>query len=194
VRRDAAGLGLALLGTALTLRAASNLEAARLVGIGAGRRAIDIQKTIDIAAPVGRVAEVWSDFERLPTFLSRVREVRRTRVPEQWHWTVLGPADAPLQFDAIVTEFIPDAVIAWKTTRSSAIRHAGLVRFEPASGGGTRVTVRMSYNPPAGALGHSAASLVGADLKALLDEELLRMKSFIETGKAPHDAAGGDGG
>jgi uncharacterized membrane protein len=189
VRRDATGLGLALLGTAVTLRAASNLEAARLVGIGAGRRAIDIHKTMDIAAPVARVAEVWSGFERFPEFLSRVTEVRRTRAPHQWHWTILGPAGVPLQFDAIVTEFIPDAAIAWRTTRSSAIRHAGLVRFDPAPGGSTRVTVRMSYHPPGGAIGHSAAALVGADLKQLLDEELLRMKTYIETGRPPHDAA-----
>ncbi|MGH8626155.1 MAG: hypothetical protein ACREYC_13115 [Gammaproteobacteria bacterium] len=47
----------------------------------------------------------------------------------------------------------------------------------------------MSYNPPAGALGHVVAKIFGADPKTVLDEDLLRMKTFLETGKAAHDAA-----
>ena len=47
----------------------------------------------------------------------------------------------------------------------------------------------MSYNPPAGAIGHLVAMLFGADPKKEMDEDLMRMKSFIETGQAPHDAA-----
>jgi uncharacterized membrane protein len=47
----------------------------------------------------------------------------------------------------------------------------------------------MSYNPPAGVVGHAVASLFGRDPKQDLDADLMRMKSFIETGVAPHDAA-----
>jgi uncharacterized membrane protein len=47
----------------------------------------------------------------------------------------------------------------------------------------------MSYNPPAGAIGLSLAALFGSDPKALMDDDLVRMKTMIETGKAPHDAA-----
>jgi uncharacterized membrane protein len=47
----------------------------------------------------------------------------------------------------------------------------------------------MSYSPPAGVLGHVVAKLFGADPKTELDEDLLRMKTFLETGKAPCDAA-----
>jgi uncharacterized membrane protein len=47
----------------------------------------------------------------------------------------------------------------------------------------------MSYNPPAGAIGHLVAVMFGADPKREMDEDLKRMKGFIETGQAPHDAA-----
>jgi uncharacterized membrane protein len=62
------------------------------------------------------------------------------------------------------------------------------VHFEP-SGSGTRVTVHMEYSPPAGALGHALASLFNGNPKRQMDEDLMRMKEFIETGVPPHDAA-----
>jgi uncharacterized membrane protein len=69
------------------------------------------------------------------------------------------------------------------------VEHAGIVHFE-SEGNATRVQIRFSYNPPAGALGHSIAGLIGVDPKRAFDEDLLRMKSFVETGIRPHDAAG----
>jgi uncharacterized membrane protein len=68
------------------------------------------------------------------------------------------------------------------------VQHAGLVRFDPEKRG-TRVHIRMSYNPPAGATGHAVAVALGADPRRQMDGDLLRMKTLIETGKAPHDAA-----
>lgn len=56
------------------------------------------------------------------------------------------------------------------------------MRFEPADGG-TRVLVRMSYNPPAGALGHAVAMLFGADPEQAMTEDLVRFKSLLEEGK-----------
>ena len=47
----------------------------------------------------------------------------------------------------------------------------------------------MSYNPPAGALGHAVAELFGADPKHEMDDDLMRMKSFIETGGNPRRGA-----
>jgi hypothetical protein len=56
-------------------------------------------------------------------------------------------------------------------------------------GRGTRLDIKMSYSPAAGVFGHVVAKLFGADPKTELDEDLLRMKIFLETGKAPRDAA-----
>jgi uncharacterized membrane protein len=47
----------------------------------------------------------------------------------------------------------------------------------------------MSYHPPAGAAGHAVPMLFGADPKSEMTADLMRMKSFIETGRQPHDAA-----
>ena len=79
-------------------------------------------------------------------------------------------------------------LLAWRTTPSAPIQHAGVLRFEPVNGG-TRVDVHMSYRPPAGVLGHAVAAFFGADPKSELDQELLRLKSFLETRKTHRDAA-----
>jgi uncharacterized membrane protein len=47
----------------------------------------------------------------------------------------------------------------------------------------------MSYTPPAGVVGHAVAKLLGSDPKSQLDQDLMRLKSTLETGKAPRDAA-----
>ncbi len=180
--------GLAVAGAGLLARAVTNLPMKRVVGIGAGRRAVDVQKTMVIDAPVVRVFEVWSAYENFPRFMSNVREVRDLGDGRS-HWTVSGPAGTAVGWDAVITERVPNQVLAWKTIPGAPVEHAGIVRFAP-EGDGCRVTVRLSYNPPAGAVGHAVASLFGADPRRQIDDDLQRMKSFVETGEAPPDAAG----
>lgn len=190
VRRDLPGVLAALAGVGLVARAAINLPVARLSGIGSQQRAVDVQKTITINAPVGEVYAFWSSYENLPRFMSRVLEVRESdRRPRQSHWKVAGPAGTPVVFDAEITRAIPNQMIAWKTLPGASVAHSGIVRFDPQVDGATRVHIRMSYTPPAGWLGHGLATAFGVDPKSSLDEDLLRMKTLIETGHAPHDAA-----
>jgi uncharacterized membrane protein len=150
-----------------------------------------VQKTITINAPVGEVYAFWSQYENFPKFMSRVLEVRpSTRQPRLSHWKVSGPAGAPVSFDAELTLAVPNELLAWRSVPGSLVAHAGVVRFEPLPGQ-TRVHLRMSYNPPAGWLGHGFARAFGVDPKSSLDADLARMKTLIETGHAPHDAAAG---
>ena len=87
----------------------------------------------------------------------------------------------------MTTEAIPNEVIAWKSVEGSAVENSGRVYFRRDERGGTLIEVRMSYNPPAGALGHTVASLLGVDPESAMDEDLLRLKSLLEEGKATAD-------
>jgi uncharacterized membrane protein len=189
-RRDWPGAIAALLGVGLVTRGVTNEPLNRLVGIGSDRRAVDVQKTITINAPVGDVYAFWSGYENFPRFLSRVLEVTSSdKRPGQSHWKVAGPAGAPVEFDAEITRAIPNRLLAWRTLEGSPVAHAGIVRFDPEPDGRTRVHIRMSYNPPAGWLGHGMATAFGADPKNSMDADLVRMQTLIETGRLPHDAA-----
>jgi uncharacterized membrane protein len=105
------------------------------------------------------------------------------------HWKVAGPGNIPIEWDAEITKVVPDKMIAWKSVKGSSFAHAGYVLFEPNDDGSTEITVRLSYNPPVGAAGHAIAAALGADPKSEMDADLMRMKSMLETGALPHDAA-----
>ena len=182
------GTAVAGLGTAILARALTNMELKRLIGIGAGRRAIDFQKIINVAAPVEKVFSFWSDYQNFPRFMSNVREVQQTG-NDTSRWVVSGPAGVPVGWSAIVTNYVPNRSIGWKTTSGSPIAHAGLVRFDSNPDGTTRIDIRLTYNPVAGGLGHLVASLFGAEPKSEIDSDLVRMKTIIEDGAPPHDAA-----
>lgn len=175
-------------GLGIVARSVTNMPVKRIVGVGAGPRVVDIQKTINIAAPVEKVFEFWSNLQNFPKFMANVREVHVTG-ENRSHWVVAGPAGVPVEWDAEITERIPNKLIAWKTVPGSTVEHAGMVRFDSNPDGTARVDIRMSYNPPAGAIGHVVAALFGADPKSEMDADLNRMKTLIETGIRPHDAA-----
>jgi uncharacterized membrane protein len=86
-----------------------------------------------------------------------------------------------------MTKLEPNRVIAWKSEPDTAAGNAGIVRFDPVEKGGTRVTVRLSYNPPAGAIGHAIATLFNRNPKQAMDEDLVRLKSLVEMGKTRSD-------
>jgi uncharacterized membrane protein len=185
---NALGTAVATLGTAILTRALTNMEFRRLTGIGAGCEAVTVHKIINITAPVEEVFAFWSNYENFPRFMSNVRDVKDIG-EKQSRWTVAGPAGTSVQWNATVINYVPNELLAWKTMPDSAVQHAGIVRFSPNPDGTTRVDIRMSYNPAAGALGHAVASLFGADAKSEIEQDLVRMKTMIETGRLPHDAA-----
>jgi uncharacterized membrane protein len=55
--------------------------------------------------------------------------------------------------------------------------------FDKEPDGSTRVGIRLCYAPPVGVLGHAVASLFGADPKREMDDDMVRFKSLMESGK-----------
>jgi len=182
-RRDKAGTLACFTGAGFILRAATTHDT-RPAGASAGRRAIEIEKTIQIAAPVSKVFDFWTRLDTFPFFMKNVLELRRANVEGQYHWRIGGSGREPIEFDAVSTRFEPNRVVAWKTLEGSPVRHAGVVNFEPDGTGGTRVLIQFSCNQPGGAVGQAIAALLGDDPKAKIDEDLARMKTAIETGQA----------
>jgi uncharacterized membrane protein len=182
-RGDLLGLAAAGAGAAGFIRGVTNMPVKRITGIGAGHRAIDFHKTITVRAPLEEVFRFWSDFANFPRFMQHVKEVR-VLDDKRSHWVVCGPGGTSVGWDAEITRLLPNKIVAWKTTSSSSIEHAGIIHFEEAGPGATRLDIRMSYNPPAGLLGHGIASLFHVDPKTAMDDDLVRMKSLLEEGKA----------
>ena len=174
---------LGIAGTALLLRAVINRPFTRLLS-----RATDaeegflIQKSLHVYAETDELYSAWRALENFPSFMSHIREVTKLD-DRRYKWSVDGPGGVPVTWESEVTADVPNELIAWRTVPGSVIHSSGVVQFEPSSVGGTRVHLRMTYRPPADVIGHAAAVMFGADPRHQIDEDLLRFKSFMETGK-----------
>jgi uncharacterized membrane protein len=179
IRRGTVGAMLRTLGTGLLVGTAGR---SALMGSGVlpldRRRAVDIQKTLYIAAPLDQVYAFWSNYENFPLFMSHVREVEDLGHGRS-HWSVSGPGGVPIEWNATLTQQTPNEVIAWRSEAGSMLENAGVIRFVP-SGSGTRVDLRFCYHPPAGGAGEAVAELLGSDPRAKLNEDLGRMKALLE--------------
>ncbi|WP_075792085.1 SRPBCC family protein [Massilia putida] len=188
-RRSPLALVLGLAGAALLARGATNQSLTGMLrGRGLGMdQTIDFSKSIHIDAAPDDVYDVWTNYENFPHFMSHVAEVRDLGRGRS-HWVVRGPGGSEYAWNSVLTEQSRPHRLAWRSEAGAEIPQSGSVQFEPHRGG-TLVTVRMSYSPPVGVLGHGLATLLGSDPKAQMDDDLARMKAFIERGAVPRDAA-----
>jgi uncharacterized membrane protein len=182
-RGGAIGTLAAAAGVGLLTRAVTNLDSRRLTGVGAGSRAVDIHKCIHILAPVEEVFAFWDNVENFPRFMSHLKSVRRTG-EGRTHWVAAGPGGISIEWTAVETRREPNKLLAWSTEPGSSLQSTGVVRFTTDSNGGAIIDVQMSYNPVVGAVGHALAAILGVDAKTAMDEDLVRLKSLLEYGKA----------
>jgi uncharacterized membrane protein len=172
VRAALAGTGAALLAGSLRTRRARSV---RIVD-----HVVSVHKTIDVAAPLHHVFDVWSRIESLPLFLSGLQDAYALGNGTS-RWVVDGPDGTPILWDTQWTAVIPEQLLSWRTTAGAPVSHEGTVRFRSTRRGGTQVEIQLTYDPPAGALGHVVARLFGADPESRMDEDLARLKASIES-------------
>ena len=180
-RRGLAKPVLSTAGLLLTARGMTNMDTSSLLGLGTAGNGIRVQKTININAPIDEVYRFWHNFENFPLFMDHVKEV----VVENGlsTWKVAGPAGSSIEFQSHITRDVPNESIAWETIPDSQIHHTGVVRFEANWDGGTRVTVQMTYMPPAGIVGHKVAELFGVDPRQAMQDDLMRLKALLEVNR-----------
>lgn len=183
-RGRALGLLGAMAGGALLARSVANQRLGEITGLS-GTHSVHLDKEMFIAAPPEQVFEFWCHPEKFPQFMRNVQEVQAAG-EDRWHWKVSGPF-RPVEWDAQIVEREENRRLVWRSVPGASVESEGRVDFEPA-GEGTRIRVAMSYTPTAGAVGHLLARLLGRDAKTELDEDLMRVKSFFETGRPAHDA------
>jgi uncharacterized membrane protein len=178
LRGKAAGVN----GAILLARSILNAPLKRMIGADqmAGLR---IQKTIYVSATPSELYEFWNNPENYPKVFAHVNQVKREK-DGLFRWQVSGPAGIRLSWTGRITRQVPEKTIEWWSTPESTIENHGIVHFEAEKDGRTRVQIDMSYNPPAGLLGHAVAALLGLDPKNVMDQDFVRLKSLFEQGKS----------
>jgi uncharacterized membrane protein len=180
-RRGVAKPVLSTAGLVLTARGVTNLDTRSILGLSGGENGIRVAKAINIFAPIDEVYRFWHSFENFPLFMNHVKEISVHH--DISNWKVAGPVGSTVEFQSRLTQDIPNDTIAWETLPDSQIRSAGIVRFDENRDGSTRVSVQMSYLPPAGVAGHAVAQLFGVDPRQAMHDDLIRLKTFLEEGK-----------
>ena len=141
-----------------------------------------IEKIIEVDCPVRMVYNQWTQFEEFPRFMDGVQDVKQlddTHV--RWRAEIWGK---DLEWDAEITEKVPDQRISWKSVSGDA-PNAGTVRFEPLDANRTRVRLVMAYEP------QGAVETVGDALgllRASVQSSVSNFKKYIEEKRTPDGA------
>ncbi len=133
-----------------------------------------VESSIKVNVPVRTAYNQWTQFEEFPRFMEGVKEIRQ--LDEQHvHW-VAEVGGKQKEWDAEITEQVPDQRIAWRSVDGAP--NAGVVEFRPIGSDETEVRVRMEFEPE-GTVEKLGAALQAPD--ARVKGDLKRFKEFIES-------------
>ena len=133
-----------------------------------------IENSIEVNVPVSVAYNQWTQFEEFPKFMKGVREVRQIDDTHlHWRAEIAGKEE---EWDAEITEQVPDQRIAWRST--SGAKNSGVVSFYGISDSKTRVVLKMDYGPRGFLEGLGDA--LGA-VKARTSEDLKCFKEYLES-------------
>lgn len=138
-----------------------------------GHAASSTHDSIEVEVPVGTAYNQWTQFEEFPRFMASVQEVRQVD-DTHLHWRAVV-AGKEKEWDAEITEQVPDQRIAWRST--GGVRNSGLVTFEPVGANRTRVRLQMNYDPETA--GEKLGAAIGG-VKLTTRGNLQRFKELIE--------------
>jgi len=145
-----------------------------------GSRGIHVNESIIIHRPISELYRYWRNLENLPTFMRHLDSVS-AREEGVSHWVADGPVGTRVEWDARIIDEVENQVIGWQSLNGSTISTAGSVNFD-RDPRGTRVTVHLQYNPPAGKLGAAVAWMFGEEPNQTIRADLRRFKQLMEVG------------
>ena len=140
----------------------------------------------EVDVPVRVAYDQWTQFESFPHFMSGVESVRQLD-DTTTHW-VVSIAGVKREFDADVSDQVPDDHVAWRST-TAEVQHRGRVDFRPGANGGTRIDLTIEWEPE-GFVEKAGAALQLDDLQVKRD--LHRFKEYIEKRDVPEGAWRGE--
>jgi uncharacterized membrane protein len=132
-----------------------------------------VEKTIEVDVPVKTAYNQWTQFEQFPEFMEGVKAVSQID-DTHLHW-VAKVGGEKKEWDAHITQQVPDKVIAWESDAGAS--NAGIVSFRELAPQKTEISLHMELEP------HGVAEQVGSALgvaSSRIEGDLKRFKEFIE--------------
>lgn len=132
-----------------------------------------IQEFVEVNVPVRTAYNQWTQFETFPQFMEGIEKVSQLD-DRRMHWraSIAGKTE---EWDAEITEQIPDERVAWHNTTGA--KNAGVVTFHYLEENKSRVTLQLEYEPEG--LVQSVGSALNVPERRIKGD-LERFKEFIE--------------
>jgi uncharacterized membrane protein len=102
-----------------------------------------IEQSIELEVPVQTAYNQWTQFEDFPAFMEDVEQVEQIDETHV-HW-VAKFGGTRHEWDAVITEQLPDERVAWRNTDGKD--NAGVVTFHKIGTERSRVMVQMDWVP-----------------------------------------------
>lgn len=133
-----------------------------------------VEESIEVTVPVTTAYNQWTQFEDFPRFMEGVERIEQ-RTPTLTHW-VTKVAGVSREFDAEITEQVPDERVAW-TTVDGQVRQSGVVTFQRLDDERSKVKVQLEHDPKG--IADSVGDKLGF-VQRQAQGDLQRFKTFIE--------------
>jgi uncharacterized membrane protein len=133
-----------------------------------------VATSIEVNVSVRTAYNQWTQFEEFPRFMDGIKEVHQLD-DRRLHWKAqIGGKEK--EWDAEITEQIPDQRIAWKSLGGAM--NQGMVTFESLSDNKSLVQLNIAYEP--GGMMETIGDETGA-VTLRVKKELEKFKAYIES-------------
>ncbi len=179
-RRGRSAFTARIAGAALLVSAFAPAFLRRVRRAGAARRRVHLRTTLELDRPVHDVFAFCRDFENFPRVIQSLHNVTDFQDGRS-HWEVMSPGGDILAWDAQVTKYVPNVVIAWRSLPGSVVACNGLIRFAPTARGGTRLQIQVEYDPRDTGLADAIRALFDTSRERQLEADLARANFYFTT-------------
>jgi uncharacterized membrane protein len=155
------------------------------------------QQSVDVSVGVKIAYAQWARFDSYPQWMEGVASIDEL-ADGRLHWVAkvkdeVATAENQIrEWDARITEQIPDRRISWESVggRPDEKPNAGRVSFEPLGTSACRVTFGIEWEPEAGLEANEAYVL--SAVSQVLAADLARFKDLIEARATQARAGSGE--
>ena len=132
-----------------------------------------IEKSVEVDVPLSTAYNQWTQFEEFPSFMNGVEVVKQLD-ETHLHW-VASIGGHREEWDAEITEQLPDERVAWKATSGKG--NAGVVTFHKLDENRTKVMLQLDWESEG--MVEALGALLGRDDRAVKGD-LERFKELVE--------------
>jgi uncharacterized membrane protein len=141
---------------------------------------IEVRKSVTILKPR---EEVFEALRKRPVLGGLIEDLTSVE-PRRFRWASRIVDGGRLEGEVELDELVENEQVSWHAASSSELLHEGSLRLTTAPyGRGTEVTVRVSYEPPAGRVGQLLLRLVGDEPKQVVTRHLYQLRQLLEAGE-----------